>query len=451
MDGRLILERVWALLVSMRTSAALLLMLSLLMLLNVLVPQEGSSPEAYRLLVERGAVTRFLLETAGFGNVSTSPVFKVVLWFFFLSLVAVLADRTGSTLRRLRARAPGDAQLRALVDRGALEIAADRGWSPQNARRILEGLGYRVAPAGEGALWAVRHQAAVLGFPLFHLSFFVLCAAGVQLYLTREVGMVVATEGQRIEGPDVRVVRRAPAGGVPPLDLVLERVDVDLERGRPTGIAASLRSGEPGAPPRTARVNHPAEWGALAVLVESVGLAPVLSLVDARGYTGDRVAVVVSNDSGATTVALGEGRVQVTLEPIPVGAFFPERAALPRARLRARIRDGERIAFDGVLAPQVPVPVGDLTVRMDEIRYWARLRLVHERGGALLVFGFCVLVTGIAWRMVWFRREVAVVWDAGRVRLAGRGEFFPARFREELAGIRELLENPQRVGVRERG
>lgn len=450
MRRRGVADRVWAVLVSMRTTAVILAVLSLLMLANVLVPQEALSPEAYRALVERGAVTRFLLETSGFGRISTSPPFQAVLAAFFLNLAAVLLDRTGATLRRLRVRAPEGTALRALVERGALHVAPDRGWSPRNARRVLEGLGYQVGPAGEGALWAVKHAGAVLGFPLFHLSFFVLCVAGLQLYLTRDVGIALATEGQRIRGPDVRIVRRAPAGGPPPLDLVLERVDVRLERGHPVDVAATMRSGEPGAPARVARVNHPAEWGALAVLVDAVGLAPVFSLVDARGYTLDRVSVVVSNEGGPTTVALGDGRVRATAEPIPVGVFFPERAALPRARLRVRIHDGERTAFDGVLAPGVRVPVGDHTVQMEAIRYWTRLRLVHERGGVLLVAGFLLLVVGIVWRMVWFRREVAVVWDAGGVRLAGRGEFYPARFQEELAEIRELLERPQRVGVGER-
>jgi cytochrome c biogenesis protein len=439
-------SRVWALLVSLRASAIILAVLAALMLANVVVPQREVSAEAYAQLLARGGVTRYLVETVGLGHVSTSPVFQLTLWIFFVNLAAVLIDRMGSTLRRLRAEPPTPAQLAALVERSGLEVAPDHGWSPAAAERVLQSLGYKVGRAGEQALWAVKFPAAVLGFPLFHLSFFVLAAAGVQLYQTRQVAEVVVTEGQRIEGSDLRLVRRAPAGEPPPVDLVLERVDLRLERGFPLELAATLRSGAPGAPTRTARVNDPAEWGDLTVLVERAGLAPVLRLADARGYTVDRVAAVMMAQDGPTTVGLGDGRIQVVLEPVPVGPGFPERAALAGARLRTVVRDGGRVVFDGPLAPRVPVAVGGEVVQIEELRYWASLRLVNEQGGGLLVLGFCVLVAGIVWRMVWFRREVAVVWEAGRVRLAGRGEFYPARFREEIERIRRSLESPGRLG-----
>ncbi len=448
MRGGALLDRAWSALISMRTTAVVLVLLSVLMLVNVLVPQEAITPEAYRAIVERGPVSRFLVESVGFGRVSTSPVFRAVLWLFFVSLAAVLLDRTSATLRRVRAVPPTAAQLRGLVEHGALPVRTDRGWSPGAARTVLEGLGYRVATVGEAALWGVRHPAAALGFPLFHASFFVLCAAGLQLYMTRDVGAVMLSEGQRVGSGDVRVIRRAPAGKAPPIDLLLERVDVRLEGGHPLDVAASLWSGQPGAPARIARVNRPAEWGDLTVLVESAGLCPVLSVVDAAGYTRDRVALGVLNDPAPSTVALADGRVRVSVEAIPVGPSFPERPGLRTVRLRTRVHDGDRLAFDGLLTPGAAVPLGDAALRLDEVRYWARLRLVNERGGPLLVLGFSLLIAGIVWRMVWFRREVGVTWDASGVRVGGRGEFYPARFREELASIRELLEDPGRAGIR---
>ena len=40
-----------------------------------------------------------------------------------------------------------------------------------------------------------------------------------------------------------------------------------------------------------------------------------------------------------------------------------------------------------------------------------------------------------------YRREVAVAWDGGAFSVAGRAEYFSHRFREELATIRELIED----------
>lgn len=448
MRGSAAIDRAWTLLASMRTSAVLLAAVLALLVVNVVVPQQDVSPDAYRQLVERGPLARALLEAVGLGHVSTSPVFRALLALFFVNLAVVLVDRTGATLRRIRAAPPTPAQLRAIAERGALEIAPDRGWSPAAARAVLEGLGYKIVSDAGGVLFAVRNAAALLGFPLFHASFFVLCVAGLQLYATRNVARAVVPEGQRIRGADLTVLRRAPGGETPPVDLVLQRVDVRLLDGHPIDVVATLQPGASGEPARTSRVNHPAEWGALSVLVENVGLAPVLRLVDARGVTVDRVATVVKG-GGRTAVDLGAG-VRATVEGVPVGPRFPERDALQGARLWTVVQDGERVVFEGPLGQRAPVPVAGGAVELEEVRYWASLKLVHERGGALLVFGFGLMVLGIVWRMVWYRREVAVTWGDGRVTLSGRGEFYPARFREELAALRDLLEEPGRLGIRRR-
>jgi hypothetical protein len=435
------MRRLLGVLVSMRTTAALLVVLAALMLLTVLLPQDsGATRDTYLRAVERSAVARFWLETAGLGRIATSAPFVVTLVAFFASLAAVLVDRTSSTLRRLRVRAPTREQLAAMVaQEGALEIPLPPGFAGAEAARALESLGYRTAVAGEGSLFAVRNASAVLGFPLFHLAFFVLCAGGVQIWATRSVAMVLATEGQAFGARDVRPVRRAPFERPPAFELQVDRVDVALEDGKPIDLSAVLRPSQPSEPVQVARVNHPAEWGNLSVLVERAGLAPVLWLQDSRGFTIDRVAVVTSNEAEAATARLGPSGVVVSVDPIPSGSTFPERRALARTPLRVRVHERDRLVFDGPLTAGAVVPVGDRFLQIAEVRYWVILRLVFERGGALLVAGFVLAVVGLVWRMLLYRREVAVIWDDRTVRIAGRAEMFPAGFPSELETIRDVL------------
>jgi hypothetical protein len=430
--------------VSLRTTAVLLSALALLLLLSVLVPQASSDPEGFARAVRGGAAARFVLLTLGLGNVATSPPFLAILALFFLNLAAGLADRMGTTLRRIRFAPPTKAQREALLGPDALEGPLPEGDSGVRAREILEGLGYRTAPAGPSALWGVKHRLALLGFPVFHLSFFVLCAGGILLYLTRDVVTLLAAEGQVVDSSAGGVVRRAPLGPPSPVRIAVDRVDVRLEEGRPVHLSAALRLDAPGAPGRTARVNHPAGWGDLSVLVERAGIAPVLWLLDGQGFTQDRVAVLAAAPGALPTrVKLGPAAdLEAVVEPASLGAGFPERAELPRAEVRLRLLAGDRDLFEGILRPGEGAPAGDRRVVLQEVRYWAGLRLVSERGGGLLVVGFLLSVVGIAWRMVWARREVAVAWDGGRLRVGGRGEFYPARFRGELEGIRDLISGP---------
>jgi hypothetical protein len=215
-------------------------------------------------------------------------------------------------------------------------------------------------------------------------------------------------------------------------------VDVALEDGKAVDLAAEVRLD--GAPPRAARINHPADAGPISVLVERAGLAPVLWLTDARGFTVDRVLVPAASPRGlATRVRLGAGDVEVAVEPVPVGDRFPERPALGAARVPLRVFVRGEKAFDGAVRPGEPVTAGADVLRVQEIRYWAGFRVVRERGGGLLVAGFVLSVAGIVWRMVLFRREVAVASGPGGTRVGGRGEFYPARFREELELVADLL------------
>ena len=63
----------------------------------------------------------------------------------------------------------------------------------------------------------------------------------------------------------------------------------------------------------------------------------------------------------------------------------------------------------------------------------------REYGAAPLIAGFLLGTIGLIWRLMLYRREVAVVWDGSNFSVAGRAEYFSHRFREELATIKDLL------------
>jgi cytochrome c biogenesis protein ResB len=431
-------RRLWAAAVSLRTTALLLAAIAALLLSSVLLPQRSHDPRAYAAAIRSGGAASFVLETLGLGSVATSGMFLATLALFMANLAAVLVDRTGATLRRIRFAIPTAAQLQALrAGQSVAEVEAP-GLSLEEAASLLAASGYRTARVGDG-LWGIKHRLAILGFPLFHASFFVLSAGALQLYLSRNVVNVVAAEGQTVLSSEGSVVRRAP--GDPALDFAVrvDRVDVRLERGFPVDLSAQVAI-EGGGAAQLARVNQPATWGDLTVLVDRAGIAPVLWVVDGRGYTRDRVVVAAANVGGLPTrLTLGSTAIEAVVEQVAVGKDFPERSALPRAPIQLRLRSGGATAFDGALRPGQSVRVGDLSVGLEEVRYWVGLRLVRERGGGLLILGFVLAVVGIVWRMVWTRREVALTWSGDRIGVAVRGEFFASKAREECEDLARLL------------
>lgn len=422
---------------------AVLLLLAALLLLNVVVPQEGLGAASAPSAVPPPGAARFMLETLGFSHLSTSPLFVLVLGLFLLNLALVLVARAGNTLRRARFHPPEAGQLALWSKRPeAITFARPPGWDPSWGVTVLRGLGYRTASPGLQALWGVKNRAAVLGFPLFHLSFFVLCLGGLSLYYTRDVGTLKLVEGQTRDLTSATVVRRSPLGGAEPGQLTLEEVDPVIEGGKPIHLGVRLRLD--GSPGQDASVNHPAQWADLTVLVDRAGLAPTFWLRDAAHYTVDRVAAPVPGSAAeGFPVPLAGGALEVVVFPIPVGERFPTRERLSTVALSVRVtRQGETL-YSGPLRPGQSVRIGEHQLTLEAVHYWAGLRLVRERGGATLILGFLMMVVGLVWRMVWYRRELGLTWDETHLVLSGYCEFFPTQFREELESIRGLLEKPQ--------
>ncbi len=433
------MRRVWSVLVSTRTTAILLVVFAALLLLEVVLPQQAVDPEGFARAV-RGGPARFVLVTLGLGQVSTSVFFLASLSAFFLNLAAVLADRLRTTLRRVRFAPPSEAQLGTLLERSeSLSIPRSAAIAAEEAPELLRRVGYRAVAVRPGMIWGVKHHLALLGFPVFHASFFLMCAGGIQLYLTRDVVTAVGAEGQPLDTRRGGLVRRAPLGAPEPMQFSVERVDVRLVDGKPVYLAATVaRTGD--GLSSTLRVNHPAHWGDVTILVERAGIAPVLWLTDARGFTLDRVVVPTALPGGSPArLRLGGEDVEAIVQPTPVGPSFPERDALPRTPVALRVLVAGKTAFEGDLHPGEGLDLGDRVLRIQEVRYCASLRIVSERGGGLLVAGFALSVLGMVWRMLWFRREIAARWENDVVEIGGRAEFFPARFRDELGAIAALF------------
>lgn len=431
-----------------RFTIVLICLLAVLLLLDVVLPQESVVGEKrFETITRDSPWAEFLLVDLGLGQMSTSPVFLSVLGLFLLNLLAVLLSRIGPTWRRISPRARSERGLQAWARlEENLSTPLPEGWSAGHAARTLRGFGYQVHRPGETTFWSVKHRTAPLGFILFHLSFLLLFVGGVLIYYTRFVGSVVLSEGQTFSGAYSDVERHPPLGSPDDLQFELQRVDFRMERGEPVHLGATFGFRQAGGSTveRHARVNHPARWGAARLLVNQAGLAPVLWLQDGQGFTLDRVAAPVrALGRSPTAVALqGEG-LSVLVHPLGKGASFPSREELPQTAIRIQCMDQSVVVFDGTLRPGEAATIGERRLVLEEYRMWARVRVVSERGPVALVTGFVIGIVGLIWRLVLYRREIVVAWDDARFNLVGRAEYFSWRFREELESVRDALTRPE--------
>jgi hypothetical protein len=431
-------------LASLKTTIVLLVVFSVLLLLNVALPQQTVlGAEAFEALTERaGPLYRFVLTDLGMGRMATSPVFLAVLVLFFLNLTVVIAGRIGPTLRRTRAKPRKEPGLRAWAGmEESLHASLPPDWSTEHAVATLTGFGYRVRRVGERTVWGLRHRTAPLGFLAFHLSFFLLCAGGVLLYYSRFVGNVVLVEGQEFNGEYTKMVRVPPLFPIPEISLSLQEVEPIYEGGFPLQLGATFLLKRPGgAIERESWINRPARLGSASFLVHRAGLAPVFWLQDADGYTLDRVSVVTSTlGNEATSSSIADGALEIAVEPFGQDLDFPARDALSRTGLELTVRSGNTTLFEGTLRPGQAASWDGGRLVLEEIRYWVAFQVIAERGGGPLIAGFVLGIAGLIWRLLWYRREVALAWDDREFRMTGRGEYFNQRFRDELKSIHAYL------------
>lgn len=437
---------------SLRVTVALMALLAGLLLLNIVIPQRAVLGEAaWSALLQRApGWQRFGLETLDLGRLPASPVFLAVVALFFVQLALVLAQRAGPAVRRARAGPAAEAGLKAWARMDErLTAPLPAGWDVGAAARVLLGRGFRVRRVGETTLWGVKHRLAPLGFLLFHVSFFLLCAGALGLYFTRFAGSVVLVEGQAFEGRYARVLREAPLERPPAASFALAQVEAREQQGQPIQLEATLSFQQVGGRvERRARVNQPAEWGRLRVLVQEAGLAPQLWLQDAQGFTLDRVALAAAGRGQPPAEALlAQGRYVVRVDPWSASRAFPARAQLRTWPVHVtvlpaqggRARPGAAPLFAGELRAGQAARAGDARLVLEELRCWAGLMVVSERGGALLVAGFGLGIAGLVWRLLLYRREVVLSWSHETFDLVGRSEVFSGAFRDELGRLRRAL------------
>lgn len=432
------MKRLWQLAASIRTTVVLLIVMSLLLLATVIVPQRSVAGEdVIARAIASGGVQAFVLDTLGFAVMATSPVFLAALALFYVNLAAVMIDRMPSMFGRMRVRVPTpEAAVQWLASPKALVGSAEQPIDAGVVIPHLRGFGFRPSRVSSSSMYAVKHRYAAAGFLLFHVSFFFLVAGGALIWYTRFVGETRVVEGQTADAKNAVVRRRPPIGGDPDLAFTLERMTPSFDRGEATDLRAAIRFADGSA--AEAWVNGPAERGAWSLLVIDVGIAPVFWLQDARGFGVDRVAAPADRGT-AVSVPLASGVAIVEVQPRPLGAAFPSREALATLPLDVIIRQQGAEVFRGTLRPGEAATIRGGRVVLSEVRYWAGMKLISERGGTLLILGFVLATIGATWRLLLHRRDLVIGWDGRSFRIAGHGEWFADRDRRELMSLVRAL------------
>lgn len=329
--------------------------------------------------------------------------------------------------------------------------------------RHLKRRGYRVAradddrgafrdrPGRQTLLYAGKGRYSLAGNLLFHAGFLLVLAGAVANALYGFSGTAILAEGDAFRG--AKKEYRTTAGGrwsaLPEVDFDVESISADLWEGRMlfTRLQAQLlhRGGRD-----ITEVNAGVRIGDAQVLMSGYGYAPRFELKNRDGMVVDMGTVKLNLISPGS-----EDFFYIPGYPHKIFvAFHPDHAQLDGKTVNRSMNPVNPAFFLRILRGRIPVYTGwvkpgewaqfdGLSISFPSFARSAEFRIFRNPGDPLIWTALVAMVLGLAWRLLFHRKEV-VLWrdDAGRTWLAGRADYYPRLHAAWLARLAAEFKDP---------
>ena len=379
--------------------------------------------------------------------------YKLACALFFVNLVVLGIGWVPAVMRTCR-RAPLAERLDQTVRSGReTQVPAD-GLQVGDFERYLRRRGYRVhgdaghatgVPAHAVLVAASRGKYSLIGNLLFHAGFVLLLAGAVVNALYHFAGTTILAEGDSFSGARKEYLTTAGGrwGRLPEVDFDVEAISADLWDGRMLFTRLEARLLHRGGRELT-RVNDSLRVGDAEVLVSGYGYAPRFELKDKDGRIVD-MGTVKLNIFGPGN----EDFFYIPRYPHKIFvSFYPDHALVDGKVLSRSMNPRNPAYFLRIFRGRIPVYTGliksgesarfdGLSLSFPSFARSAEFRIFRNPGNPVIWTAFVVMLAGLAWRLIFYRKEL-VLWrdEQGRSWLTGRADFYPklnAAWLERLA------------------
>jgi hypothetical protein len=443
-----------------RLAVVLLAVLLILVALYLFLPQPDQGEEALLRWVERTGWLGASCRALGLTDIRHSWLLYAAYGLLFVNLSICMIRRSRVALRACRLPDYPPA-----VSGFSLHhqiIAA--GLEPAHVRKFLVKRGYRSLVDGQ-AVYGLRGRFAVLGHWLFHMSLLALMAVGAFVALSPDPfrGTIGIGEGESFDMGSAHFLTSSAPGvaDLPDLSFRVDAVHVSTEGAdvRHFDTLLTLPDGDQ----LNTGINRPYRQAPYQVMAHGFGYMPGWVIVNPRGrmLRGAWVKLVPFPLDQWDSFDIGGDGNTVYVRFHPDGPRDDDRngngsQSRHDPMFEARILwKGERL-HEGMLAPGERVLLGDGTefFFLPEIRRYAMLDIMQERGHALVFACLASMILGLVIRYARIRKEILVQVGGGSphvLQVYGRSEILADLFAEELERLAGELANPRLDPVDQEG
>jgi cytochrome c biogenesis protein len=450
-----IFDRLWHLLISMRTGLALMLFLALLTLAGTVLTQVApgirNDPLSYQQWLDSvrpkyGGWTG-VFDALGLFSVFGSIPFKVTVVLLVTSIVACSVNRTPRLWRQ--ATRPRIVASGAFLDHaplaGSITVGRPADKTAATLETELRRHHFRTVVARDGddvAIYADRFRWGPFGTVIAHLSLVLILG-----------GAILGTSGFRVTDFAIPIDSTVPVGNGTNLAVKATSFsDSYYDDGRPADYASNLIVYDNGVQvaERTIRVNDPLRYGDISFYQSFYGPAVDMLVKDASGATvfQDGVPLLWSSQDGTKSIGSftipGSSPITVWVVGVASGRVDPQiKAGQVQLELYQGSDDNAPWLATEVVDQGTPATAAGYDLTFVRERQFTGLIVARDPGAPLVWLGTAFLVLGVVMvflfpsRRLWARVRGSAAGTEVRLAAATRHDVgFESTFRTVLNALR---------------
>lgn len=389
--------------------------------------------------------------------------FKVLYILFFINLIICEIKWIPVVVRKCRMAVPPSTPEDLERFRSKISVSSSE-FRVSSFERYLKRRGYKVhnfidpelETRNPKLLYASKGRFSPIGNLLFHAGFlFLLAGAWFSLFRSFD-GSAVILEGQEFNGtrgeytavstqrgsyPDIKF----KIGKITPEYWGNQLLFTDLKADVTYPANGRVEEGE-------ARLSQPVSVNGTRVngtrvTISGLGFVPlyVLKSMDGRELDSGYVKMNIFPPGN-------EDHFQIPGYPHQVYVIFYPDAQKVNGRITnrsmnpvnpaylVRVLRNRVLSYSGVLRPGEEAYFEGLRLSFPEYSYWGMFRIVRNSGWPFIWTGFILFIAGLAWKLLYYRKEIALIQEGDSLILYGNSDYYHSLFEEKLkviAGTRD--------------
>lgn len=303
---------------------------------------------------------------------------------------------------------------------------------------------YKVDEYDEGGnkiVHAFRGSIAPLGNIVFHLSFFFLLAGIILGLFYRFEGKAFVIEGNSFDGKreSYETLDLSTKGSLPDINFKLDSVRPEFWGNLLlfTDLKAdmTLKDGSKGS----AWLSEQLSIGGAGISINGLGYAFRYRLKDKDGHE-------LASGLSRANVYMPGSEDRLTIPGYPhkfIVGYYPDarvkdgkvsNVSMNRKNplIGLRVYRGRLPVFTGLLKEGEEVEFDSLKISFPEVKYWGDFTILKNPGFKFIWMSFTMMLAGLIWRFVFFRREVVIVDGDAGLSFYFRSDIFPKLFGKSL-------------------